>query len=153
MLRATSFARAAFVQEKPWRRIALDSVERHLRRKLITLKDGCDVMVDLPAAAKLEHQDCLVLEDGRLLQIAAAREDLLEVTARSPAHLVQLAWYIGNRHLEAQIEETRILIRRDHVIAHMLKHQGAKLRDVHEPFSPENGAYQAHSHGRHSHEH
>lgn len=153
MLRARSFARAAFVLEKPWRRIVLDSGERHLRRKLITLEDGSEVMVDLPAAAKLENQDCLVLEDGRLLQISAAPEDLLEVTARNPAHLVQLAWHIGNRHLEAQIEETRILIRRDHVIAHMLEHQGAKLRDVHEPFSPENGAYRAHSHGPHSHEH
>ena len=72
MLRATSFARAAFVLEKPWRRVALDSGERHLRRKLITLDDGREVMVDLPAAAKLEHRDCLVLEYGRLLQIAAA---------------------------------------------------------------------------------
>jgi urease accessory protein len=150
-LRATSIVRANFLTEMPWDILVLDSTERHLRRKLITLQHGDDVMVDLDKTTKLEDRDCLVLENGRLVQIIAAEEDLLEITARSAEHLTQLAWHIGNRHLEAQIETSRILIRRDHVIAHMLEHQGANVRDVREAFSPENGAY--HDHGSHSHEH
>jgi urease accessory protein len=55
------------------------------------------------------------------------------------------AWHIGNRHLEAQIEATRILIRRDHVIAKMLEQLGAQVTDVRETFTPEHGAY-AHGH-------
>ena len=90
-------------------------------------------------------RDCLVLEDGRLAEIIAADEDLLEVKARDAVHLVQLAWHIGNRHLEAQIEEQRILIRPDHVIAKMLQQLGAKVSAVREPFSPEPGAY-SHAH-------
>ncbi len=153
MLRATSIVRANFLTEMPWDILVLDSTERHLRRKLITLQHGDDVMVDFDKTTKLEDRDCLVLENGRLVQIIAAEEDLLEITARSAEHLTQLAWHIGNRHLEAQIETSRILIRRDHVIAHMLEHQGANVRDVREAFSPENGAYHSHDHGAHSHEH
>jgi urease accessory protein len=150
-LRAQSFTRASFVMEKPAYAIELDAGDRHLRRKLLPLAGGRDLLVELDSPVKLESGDCLVLEDGRLVRVVAAEEDLMEVTARDTAHLTQLAWHIGNRHIEAQIETTRILIRRDHVIGHMLQHQGAKVRDVREPFSPESGAYHAHGPGQHEH--
>ncbi len=60
------------------------------------------------------------------------------------AILPQLAWQIGNRHLEAQIETERILIRRDHVIEAMLGGLGATTREVTEIFKPETGAYGGH---------
>lgn len=144
-LRATSFARATFVTEVPWARISLDAQDRHLRRKLITLENGQEVLVDFEKPVKLENHDCLVLEDGRLIAISALPEDLLELRGRDALHLTRLAWHIGNRHLEAQIEVTRILIRPDHVIAQMLEGLGATVRTVREPFSPEHGAY-AHGH-------
>ena len=143
-LRATSFARAAFITEKPFAEISLEAHERHLRRKVIALGNGDSVLVDFEKAIRLDDGDCLVLDDGRLVQIAAMLEDLLEVRARDSHHLARLAWHIGNRHLEAQIETTRILIRPDHVIAKMLQGQGATLSKVREKFSPEHGAY---SHG------
>jgi urease accessory protein len=144
-LRATSFARASFVTEKPWAKISLETQERHLRRKLLSLADGSEVLVDLDKTVKLEDGDCLVLDDGRLLQIAALPEDLLEVRGHDATHLARLAWHIGNRHLEAQIEAARILIRPDHVIAQMLVGQGAVVSKTREVFSPEHGAY-AHGH-------
>lgn len=122
----------------------MDSTARHLRRKLITLQHGDEVLVDLEKPIKFEDRDCLILEDGRLVQIIASDEELLEVTARDAVHLTQFAWHIGNRHLEAQIETTRILIRRDHVIAKMLEQLGAQVKEVREMFTPEHGAY---SHG------
>jgi len=51
------------------------------------------------------------------------------------------AAHIGNRHLEAQFETTRILIRWDPVIAKMLEQQGATVTLVRETFTPERGAY------------
>lgn len=143
-LHATSFARAAFITEKPFAEISLEAQDRHVRRKVIALSNGEEVLVDFEKAIKLEDGDCLVLEDGRLVQIAATLEDLLEIRASDSNHLSRLAWHIGNRHLEAQIETTRILIRPDHVIAKMLQGQGATLSKVREKFSPEHGAY---SHG------
>ena len=144
-LRATSFVRAGFVAEKPWAEIELEAQARHLRRKLIILNDGSEVLVDFARPVKLEDGDCLVLEDGRLIQIAAQPEDMLEVRGRNANHLAQLAWHIGNRHLEAQIEEGRILIRPDAVIARMLEGLGATVINTSEKFSPEHGAY-SHAH-------
>jgi urease accessory protein len=144
-LRATSFVRAQYLMETPWEIVVMDSSERHLRRKLIKLQHGDEVLVDLEKPVKFADRDCLILEDGRLLQIIASDEELMEVTARDKVHLTQLAWHIGNRHLEAQIEETRILIRQDHVIARMLEQLGAKITTVRETFTPEHGAY-AHGH-------
>ena len=145
MIRATSFARAAFITEKPYAAISLEAQERHIRRKVIALGIGEDVLVDFEKAIKLEDGDCLVMEDGRLIQIKASPEDLLEVRGADANHLARLAWHIGNRHLEAQIEQTRILIRPDHVIAKMLEQQGASVTKTREKFSPEHGAY-AHAH-------
>ncbi len=144
-LRATSFARAAFITEEPFAEILLEAQERHVRRKVLGLSNGEDVLVDFEKAIKLEDGDCLVLEDGRLVRIAALPEDLLEVRAEDANHLAKLAWHIGNRHLEAQIEALRILIRPDHVIAKMLEGQGATVAKAREKFSPEHGAY-AHDH-------
>jgi urease accessory protein len=144
--RVTSFRRAGHPEGKPFDFVVLDAEARHLRRKLVTLSQGGDVLVDLDKAAQLQHGDRLVLEDGRQVEVVAAAEDLTEVQGRDAAHLARLAWHIGNRHLPAQVEASRILIRRDRVIAAMLLNLGAKLRDVTEPFMPEHGAYHSHDH-------
>jgi urease accessory protein len=86
------------------------------------------------------------MEDGRVAEVIAAEEELMDVRARNNAHLMQLAWHIGNRHLPAQIEDTRILIRRDRIIRQMLETLGATVTDVSEPFHPEHGAYHSHAH-------
>ena len=121
---------------------------RFLRRKVLPLTDGGSVLVDLPHTTSLDHGGVLVLEGGGEIAIQAAPEPLLDV--RGPA-LHRLAWHIGNRHTPCQIEDTRLLIQRDHVIRDMLERLGAELAEVNEPFTPEGGAY---GHGRtHSHEH
>jgi urease accessory protein len=122
---------------------------RHLRRKAVTLADGRKVLVDLPEPVVLAAGDRLVLEDGSHVEVAAAIESLLEVTARDRRHLAELAWHIGNRHLPAAIEERRILILDDHVIASMLEGLGARLRRIEAPFAPVRGAYSGHGEHRH----
>src|SRR6266567_2506066 len=103
MLRATAYAKAGTFNGVPFDAVALDAADRHLRRKLIALTGGGEVLVDLALAVRLGDGDALVLEDGRLIRIVAIAEDLLEATARDAAHFAQIAWHIGNRHLEAQI--------------------------------------------------
>jgi urease accessory protein len=143
MLRASRHAHVNLATETPWKAVTLAAHERHLRRKLLVLPDGEEVLVDFEKPVQLCHGDCLVLEDGRLVEVIAALEDVMEVKA---ANLTVIAWHIGNRHLAAQIEATRILIRHDHVIAEMLRHLGAEVKDVRAPFAPEHGAYHAHGH-------
>lgn len=153
MLRATSVIRrepAGFVADlhAPVTAV-LAHDERHLRRKLIRLTDGAAVLVDLKEPATLTAGDALVLDDGRLVAIVAAEEELCEVTARDPVHLTELAWHIGNRHLQAEISADHILIQRDHVIQAMLKGLGAEVREVEAAFHPVRGAYSGH--GQHEH--
>lgn len=151
MTKAISHSHAGHYQGTPYDKVVLAHDERHLRRKLLTLTHGDQVLVDLPTAVALEQGDVLTLEDGRLVEIVAAEEKLYEITAKDAKHLSRLCWHIGNRHLPAQIEERRILIQRDHVIRDMLTGLGATVTDITEPFSPERGAY--HSHGDHGHSH
>lgn len=145
-VRATSFRRAEGLGDEPFALVVLDAEQRHIRRKRITLGNGEDILVDFEKAVKLEHGDRLVLDDGRVAEIRAAEEDLMEVRAKDHRHLTLLAWHIGNRHLPAEIGENRILLRRDTVIRQMLESLGASVTDVTERFAPEHGAYHSHEH-------
>ena len=134
--------------------ITLDETARHRRRVKMVSDKGTAFLLDLPEARLMRHGDGLVLDDGRIIEVRAEPEPLMEVRGRDPRHLVTLAWQIGNRHLAAQIEPDRILIRRDHVIADMLAGLGASVADVEEPFDPEGGAYgDAHNSHHHHHDH
>ena len=145
-LRAKSFRRALSLGDEPFDVVVLDADARHIRRKRITLANGEDILVDFERPVHLEQGDRLVLEDGRVAEVVAAPEELMEVTARDQRHLVELAWHIGNRHLAAQINAGRILLRRDRIIRAMLEQLGATVREVTEPFSPQHGAYHTHDH-------
>ncbi len=67
----------------------------------------------------------LVLEDGRLIEVVAAPEPLIEIRGTDPGHLVRLAWHLGNRHLPTQIMAKGLRIRSDHVIEEMVRGLGA----------------------------
>lgn len=136
----------------PFDRIVLAHDERHLRRKVLTLQQGEQILVDLQGPVVFGHGDVFVLEDGSLAEIIAADEALYEVLPRDRQHLTELAWHLGNRHLPAQLEETRILILKDHVIKAMLEGLGARVSEIMAPFQPLRGAYHSgHSHDDHSH--
>lgn len=152
MLRAAQVERAGrwpSVEARGTVTLAYD--ERHRRRLRLVTDAGEPFLLDLPRADVLEEGDGLALSDGSWLRVKAAPEALIEVTAASPGLLLRLAWHLGNRHLPAQIEPQRILIRDDHVIAAMLEGLGAALRRVEAPFSPERGAY--HGEREHGHDH
>jgi len=141
--------------------ITLDETARHRRRMVMRsdpLADGSTIefLLDLPEARLLRHGEALVLSDGRIVEVRAAPEALMEVSASSPRQLLALAWQIGNRHLPAEIAEKTIRLRQDHVIRSMLEGLGATVRDVSAAFDPEGGAYSGHASAHdyaHSHEH
>lgn len=147
MTHLTATAYHAHAHARPAGTVRLDYEGRFLRRKVLTLTDGRSLLVDLPKTTSLDHGGVLITGAGEIA-IEAAPEPLLEITAPD---LTRVAWHVGNRHTPCQIEQSRLLIQRDHVIADMLTRIGATTRDVTEPFTPEGGAY---GHGRtHSHDH
>lgn len=137
-------------------RIVLTYDERHRRRLRYIASGGTTFLLDLPRAAVLRAGDGLRLEDGRIVSVEASPEPLVEVTAPDSGTLIRLAWHIGNRHLSAQLEPQRILIRQDAVIENMLVGLGANIRHVLAAFTPEAGAYDSHTPGssvQHTHTH
>jgi urease accessory protein len=151
MIRAVEVKAAGTWAGPPADHVVLDFDARHRRRIAMEGAGGLAFLLDLPKAVALRHGDGLVLEDARIVAVEAAPEPLLEVRAADPHHLLRLAWHLGNRHLPAQIEAERILIRPDHVIAEMLRGLGGSVADVSEPFDPEGGAYASHDHSGHDH--
>ena len=128
--------------------VTLSYDERFLRRKVLNTDGGDRFLVDLEHTTSLNHGDAFELDDGRLIEVIAAAEPLLEITAPD---LTRVAWHIGNRHTPCQIEAHRLVIQRDRVIRDMLRKIGAETREIIEAFTPEGGAY---GHGRtHSHAH
>ena len=118
---------------------------------------GLEFLLDLEEALALRGGDALVLEDGRLIEVVAAPEALIEIRGTDPHHLVRVAWHLGNRHLPTQIVGKGLRIRRDHVIEEMVKGLGAKVIEIEAPFDPEGGAYASggdagHDHGAHGHQ-
>ena len=133
--------------------IILTYDERHRRRLRYVACGGTTFLLDLPRAAVLRAGDGLRLEDGRIVSVEASPEQLVEVTAADAGALVRLAWHIGNRHLPAQLESDRILIRDDAVIVNMLLGLGATVRPVLAAFTPEAGAYDSGGSAATQHEH
>jgi urease accessory protein len=126
--------------------VVLDFDDRHRRRMAMTGTRGLEFLLDLENAIALRGGDALVLEDGRLIEVVAAAEPLLEIRGTDPLHLVRVAWHLGNRHLPTQIMPKGLRIRRDHVIEAMVKGLGARIIEIEAPFDPEGGAYAGHAH-------
>jgi urease accessory protein len=162
MIRATQVQGQHHWAEPAADTVVLDFDDRHRRRMAMTGTRGLEFLLDLEAAVALRGGDALVLEDGRLVEVVAAPEPLLEIRGNDPFHLVRLAWHLGNRHLPTQIMGKALRIRRDHVIEEMVKGLGARVVEIEAPFDPEGGAYAAghgaahahasHDHGKHDHD-
>jgi urease accessory protein len=148
MIRATQVRGKYRWTEPPADTVVLDFDDRHRRRMAMTGTRGLEFLLDLEHAIALRGGDALVLDDGRLVEVVAAPEPLLEIRGTDPHHLVRVAWHLGNRHLPTQIMAKGLRIRRDHVIETMVKGLGARVIEIEAPFDPEGGAYAG---GGHAH--
>jgi urease accessory protein len=151
MIRATKVLGQHRWKEAATDTVVLDFDDRHRRRMAMTGTRGFQFLLDLENAVALRGGDALVLEDGRLIEVVAAAEPLLEIRGSDPHHLIRVAWHLGNRHLPTQIMPKGLRIRRDHVIEAMVKGLGARVIEIEAPFDPEGGAYAGAAHG-HAHD-
>jgi urease accessory protein len=155
MIRAIKVRARHHWTEAPADTVVLDFDDRHRRRMAMTGTRGLEFLLDLEDAVVLRGGDALVLDDGRLIEVVAAPEPLVEIRGNDPHHLVRVAWHLGNRHLPTQIMAKGLRIRRDHVIEAMVKGLGARVIEIEAPFDPEGGAYagEGHSHAPESDPH
>ncbi len=142
--------------------ITLDWGDRHRRRVLMADDAGDEFLLDLPAALHLAEGDGLLLDQGGWIEVHAADEAVIDVTAADAAALARLAWHIGNRHKPVQIlSDGALRLPQDHVLVEMITGLGGKVIARQAPFQPEPGAYattkggptmHAHDH-QHGHDH
>jgi urease accessory protein len=147
MLRATAIVRrSAVCAEAVVDRLTLAHDQRHRRRVVLTADGGLSFVLDLEAATVLDDGDAVRLEDGRLVEVAAAPEQLIEIRADGPLQLKRIIWHLGNRHVPAEIAGDAVYIAEDHVLTEMVRGLGATAIPVTRPFRPERGAYDEHGH-------
>jgi urease accessory protein len=122
-----------------------------LRRKTrfrTTLTNGTEAAVFLPRGSVLRHGDLLEAEDGTLVRVESAPEDVLLVTAETPYELMRAAYHLGNRHTPVELGENFLKIEADPVLKEMLVQLGVTVREESSSFDPEGGAYGGgHRHG------
>jgi len=145
VIRATHLTKTSRNSRSAGDEIELDFDLRHRRRIVLTSKSGLRFLLDLKKATALVDGDELALDDGSTIIVRAKPERVAEISAKSPQHLVQIAWHLGNRHLPTQILPDRLRILDDHVIIELARGLGAEVKLCEAPFQPEGGAYE-HAH-------
>ena len=117
---------------------------------------GRHIGIFLPRGNVVRGGDILVAEDGSLILVHAAQQALLEVRADlvhgSPFDLLRAAYHLGNRHVQLELQQDRLLLEPDHVLADMLRQMHLLVSEVESAFEPESGAYAAGGHAA-SHDH
>ena len=108
--------------------------------------------VDLPRTETIKNGSVLADHQGNLIQIIAAKQALIEVTADNGFDLMKGAYHLGNRHVPLMLTPNALYFEPDHVLEAMLHQLGLQTQAVQAPFEPETGAYKGNQ-GGHSHSH
>lgn len=121
---------------------------------------GRTLGVFLPRGTVVRGGDVLVAEDGSMVRVEAAPQNVLVITPcsehGSPFDLTRAAYHLGNRHVQIELQADHLKIEPDHVLADMLRAMHLTVRETQAAFEPEGGAYAAGGHGHghgHGHEH
>lgn len=121
--------------------VTLDYDRRYRRRLRFISDQGVEILMDFPEAIHIHGGDALALEDGTCVEVRAADEALLEVTAPTADTLIRLAWNLGNRRLLVQFLPGALRVLDDQMSADMVQKLGGRAVSVSAPFDPEGGAY------------
>ena len=140
--------------------VELDWDVRQKSRFDATDSTGRAIGVFLSRGTLVRGGDVLVLEDGSLVRVQAAPQEVLRITAcaehGSSFDLTRAAYHLGNRHVPIELQPDHLKIEPDHVLADMLRAMHMTVVTVQEACEPEGGAYSSHGHAQghgHTHEH
>lgn len=135
--------------EPPTERLVLPFELRCRSRLRTRLETGEEAGLFLEPGTVLRGGDRLLGNDGRVVEVVAAPERLMEARGEDPAQLARLAYHLGNRHVAVEVGPQWLRFAADAVLEQMLVGLGARVTEVVAPFEPEGGAYRhGHGHGR-----
>ena len=133
-------------------RLVLPFERRQKSRLRTRLESGIEVGLFLERGTMLRDGDCLMTEEGRVVRVVAAPEQVYLVRCESAVQLMRAAYHLGNRHVPLEIGAGWLKLKSDEVLRDMLLGLGASVSAAELPFEPEAGAYGGgHRHGDVSH--
>ncbi len=115
------------------------------------LQSGEEAGLFLERGAVLHAGDRLRANDGRIVEVIAATESVMEVRSDDALLLARAAYHLGNRHVAVELQPGLVRFARDHVLGEMVRGLGLAVTESDAPFAPERGAYGGH--GGHAHPH
>jgi urease accessory protein len=119
---------------------------RSKSRLLLRLDNGEQAALVVERGRLLRNGELVALADGRMVEIVASDEPLLEAASDDPLLIAKAAYHLGNRHVAVQLMPDRLRFLADHVLAEMVVGLGLKVNALVAPFEPEGGAYGHHHH-------
>lgn len=119
---------------------------RQKSRLRVTLVSGKEAGLFLERGHILRNGNLLTAENGEVVQVIAADEPVMDVTADTSYDLMRGAYHLGNRHVPLQISTDYLRLEQDNVLKEMLLGLGLTVNETKAPFEPESGAYDAHRH-------
>jgi urease accessory protein len=132
-------------------RLVLPFELRQKSRLRARLEPDEDVGLMLERGTVLRGGDRLLANDGRVVEVVAAPEQVSVVEAREAWQLARAAYHLGNRHVPLQVAVGSLRYLHDHVLDDMLRGLGFTVGSALLPFEPEGGAYATHLHS-HGHD-
>jgi urease accessory protein len=130
----------------PAERVVLRFDTRCKSRLRAKLESGEVCGLFLPRGTVLRGGDKLLGSDGRIVEVVAADEALMEVASEDPLLIAKAAYHLGNRHVAIELQPGRLRFAADHVLGEMLRGLGLAVTEIDAPFEPESGAYGSHPH-------
>jgi len=129
---------------------------RQMGRLKTRLVSGEEVGLTLPRGEVLRGGDLVTASDGRVIEVVAEPEKVMQVTCACAMDLAKAAYHLGGRHVLVQLGEGFLRIAANHVLEEMLVRLGATVTHMQAPFEPEAGASgvgKVHGHHHHGHAH
>ena len=122
--------------------LTLSATQRRIFRGKRKSDCNQELHLQLPRDGRLNDNDILLTNQKNLfVKITAQKENLIEISAKDSLELNKVAYHLGNRHVEIEINENMLLTKSDYIIEEMLKNFEVVLKKVKRKFFPEIGAF------------
>lgn len=132
--------------------VALSFDLRQKSRLRVTLQSGIEAALYMQRGTILRGGDFLQADSGEIIEVVAADQSVMKVTATTSNALTRAAYHLGNRHVPLEIGDGWLKLETDSVLKDMLLGLGVEVEELQAPFEPESGAYAGGGH-HHHHDH
>lgn len=136
--------------------VVLNHEQRQKGRLKALTRSGSEIRIFLERGKPLEPGELLKTECGLVVEVNAAKEEVMQASCEDWTTFSRACYHLGNRHVKIQIGDSKaegigervLRITPDYVLQEMLEQLGLQVVTIHDVFVPESGAY---SKGHHHH--